>query len=83
MSTLLCVRMEPVPDNWERGVVMAAHPDDIEYGMASAVARFTKSGERMSYVLATSGEASIDGLPRSECGPAGCDYAVLFRRFQV
>ena len=33
--------MEPVPETWERAVAVVAHPDDLEYGMASAIARFT------------------------------------------
>jgi LmbE family N-acetylglucosaminyl deacetylase len=58
-----------MPEDWERAVAVAAHPDDLEYGMASAVARFTRQGKEVSYVLATSGEAGIDGLPPDQCGP--------------
>ena len=59
--------MEPVPEGWERGVAVVAHPDDLEYGMASAVARFTGLGKTVSYVLATSGEAGIDSIPPERC----------------
>ena len=38
--------MEAMPEDWERAVAVAAHPDDLEYGMASAVARFTSAGQR-------------------------------------
>ena len=38
--------MEAMPEDWERAVAVAAHPDDLEYGMASAVARFTAQGKR-------------------------------------
>jgi len=61
--------MEPMPEDWERAVAIVAHPDDLEYGLASAVARWTAQGKEVSYVLATSGEAGIDGLAPGECGP--------------
>ncbi|MFZ2527062.1 MAG: PIG-L deacetylase family protein [Rhodococcus sp. (in: high G+C Gram-positive bacteria)] len=61
--------MEAIPEDWERGLVIAAHPDDIEYGAAAAVARWTGQGKDIRYTLATSGEAGIAGLPPSECGP--------------
>jgi LmbE family N-acetylglucosaminyl deacetylase len=31
--------MEPMPEDWERAVAVVAHPDDLEYGVASAIAR--------------------------------------------
>lgn len=52
----------PLPEDWDHAVAVVAHPDDLEYGMASAVARFTGLGKQVSYVLVTSGEAGIDGL---------------------
>ncbi|MGH9170495.1 MAG: PIG-L deacetylase family protein [Acidimicrobiales bacterium] len=61
--------MEPLPEDWERAVAVVAHPDDLEYGMASAVARFTRQGKQVSYVLVTRGEAGIDGLAPGQCGP--------------
>src|SRR5207248_10971270 len=61
--------MEPVPEDWERAVAVVAHPDDLEYGMASAVARFTAQGKEVSYVLATSGESGIDSMSPERCGP--------------
>jgi LmbE family N-acetylglucosaminyl deacetylase len=61
--------MQPVPEDWHRALVIAAHPDDIEYGTAAAVARWTDQGKDVRYLLATSGEAGIAGLPPAECGP--------------
>lgn len=61
--------MEQVPENWTRGLVVVAHPDDIEYGAAAAIARWTRQGKDIRYVLATSGEAGIAGLAPAECGP--------------
>jgi len=46
-----------------------AHPDDLEYGLASAIARFTAQGKKVSYILVTSGEAGIDAMAPETCGP--------------
>jgi len=56
------VSLEPVGEDWDRAVAIVAHPDDLEYGMASAVARWTAQGKQVSYLLATKGEAGIDGM---------------------
>ena len=61
--------MEPFPDGWTRAVAVVAHPDDLEYGAASAIATWTSAGKEVSYVLVTSGEAGIDGLSPAEAGP--------------
>ncbi|RDI42872.1 PIG-L deacetylase family protein [Nocardia mexicana] len=61
--------MEQLPEDWQRGLVIVAHPDDIEYGAAAAVARWTRQGKDIRYVLVTSGEAGIAGLPPAESGP--------------
>jgi LmbE family N-acetylglucosaminyl deacetylase len=59
--------LKPLPENWDRAVVIVAHPDDVEYGAAGAVARWTGHGKRITYVMVTSGEAGIDGLHPDEC----------------
>jgi LmbE family N-acetylglucosaminyl deacetylase len=62
--------MGPLPENdWQRAVAVVAHPDDLEYGAASAVARWTAQGKEISYVLVTDGEAGIDGMAPGEAGP--------------
>src|SRR5271166_6383185 len=61
--------MKPLPEDWDRAVAVVAHPDDLEYGVASAVARWTGQGKTVSYVLATRGEAGIAGLPPGQVGP--------------
>jgi LmbE family N-acetylglucosaminyl deacetylase len=61
--------MEPMAEDWERAVAVVAHPDDLEYGAASAVARWTGQGKHVSYVLATSGEAGITGQDPAGVGP--------------
>lgn len=59
----------PVPEDWQRGLAIAAHPDDLEYGISSAVARWTAAGKQVAYVLASRGEAGIDSLSPADCGP--------------
>ena len=61
--------MEPLPEDWDRAVAVVAHPDDLEYGVASAVARWTGQGKHVSYVLATRGEAGIAGMAPDKVGP--------------
>ena len=58
-----------MPEDWSRAMAVVAHPDDLEYGAASAVARWTDQGKEVVYVLVTSGEAGIDGRPPEEVGP--------------
>src|SRR4051812_50220038 len=59
----------PMPSDWQRALVVAAHPDDIEYGLAAAVAVWTAAGKEVHYLLATRGEAGIAGMPPLEAGP--------------
>jgi LmbE family N-acetylglucosaminyl deacetylase len=61
--------MQPMPEDWTRGVAVVAHPDDLEYGVASAVARWTGQGKEIAYLLATRGEAGIAGMPPEQTGP--------------
>jgi LmbE family N-acetylglucosaminyl deacetylase len=61
--------MQPMPEDWDRAVAVVAHPDDLEYGVASAIARWTGQGKKVSYLLATRGEAGIAGMPPATTGP--------------
>jgi LmbE family N-acetylglucosaminyl deacetylase len=61
--------MQPMPEDWTRGVAVVAHPDDLEYGVAAAVARWTGQGKQIAYLLATRGEAGIAGMPPDQTGP--------------
>ena len=54
--------LEPLDEEWERALCIVAHPDDLEFGGAAAVARWTKQGKRVVYCMVTSGEAGIDGM---------------------
>ena len=61
--------LERVDESWSSALAIVAHPDDLEYGTAAAVARWTDQGKRVVYTLATSGEAGIDGIDPERCGP--------------
>src|SRR5262249_61446745 len=61
--------MEPMPEDWDRAVAVVAPPDAREYGVAAAVARWTRQGRHLSYVLATAGEAGIEGMAPDVVGP--------------
>lgn len=61
--------LEPVDEDWTAALAVVAHPDDLEYGAAAAIARWTAQGKRITYCLATSGEAGIDGMTPEEVGP--------------
>lgn len=59
-------QLPALPENWSRALCVAAHPDDIEYGLAAAVARWTSQGKQVAYLLITRGEAGIDGMDPAE-----------------
>ena len=44
--------MEQVPEDWQRALAIVAHPDDLEYGAAMAIARWTAQGKEVVEVLA-------------------------------
>lgn len=50
-------------DDFRRVLCVAAHPDDVEYGISSAVAAWTARGVDVAYLLLTRGEAGMDGTP--------------------
>ncbi len=61
--------LQDFPTDWQTALVLVAHPDDPEYGMAAAVARWTGEGRRVVYALASSGEAGIEGMAPERAGP--------------
>ncbi len=58
--------LEHVNEDWQTLLCVVAHPDDMEFGAAAAVARWTGLGRRVVYCMVTSGEAGIDGMQPSE-----------------
>ena len=57
------------PEDWQTALAIVAHPDDLEYGAASAVAKWTAQGKLVTYVMVSRGEAGIDTLHPSKTGP--------------
>jgi LmbE family N-acetylglucosaminyl deacetylase len=60
-----------LPDDFARVLAVAAHPDDLEYGPAAAVAAWTASGREVSYLLVTRGEAGIADMPPERAAVVG------------
>ncbi len=61
--------LQTFPEEWATAVAVVAHPDDMEYGAAAAVARWKGQGKHIIYVLVTDGEAGISGMDPAEVGP--------------
>jgi LmbE family N-acetylglucosaminyl deacetylase len=61
--------LERLPQDWSRALAVVAHPDDLEYGAASAVAAWTGAGRQVGYLVVTRGEAGIAGMPPQICAP--------------
>jgi LmbE family N-acetylglucosaminyl deacetylase len=55
-------RLKPIDEEWRSALVVVAHPDDMEFGAAAAVARWSDQGKHVVYCLVTSGEAGIDAM---------------------
>jgi LmbE family N-acetylglucosaminyl deacetylase len=58
--------LEPFAEDWDRALAIVAHPDDMEYGSASAVGRWTSQGKEVTYLLVTRGEAGISTMAPEE-----------------
>ncbi len=57
-------QLPALPDEDFRKVLcVVAHPDDIEYGTSSAVAKWTSQGVEVAYLLLTRGEAGMPNSP--------------------
>lgn len=67
------VTLPAMPEDWGRGLAVVAHPDDMEYGAAAAVARWTSQGKQVVYVLVSDGEAGIRSMPPAQTGPVRRD----------
>ena len=51
------------PTRWQTALVLVPHPDDPEYGVGAAVAKWTAAGKAVHYALASRGEVGIAGMP--------------------
>jgi LmbE family N-acetylglucosaminyl deacetylase len=61
--------LEEMPTDWTRALAIVAHPDDLEYGTAGAVATWTDAGKDVRYLMVTRGEAGIDTMEPAEAAP--------------
>ena len=61
--------LQAFPEDWQRAMAIVAHPDDMEFGAASAVARWTDQGKEVAYLLVTRGEAGIAAMSPAEAAP--------------
>ncbi len=57
----------PTDEGVERILVVTAHPDDVDFGAAGSVARWTDAGIEVAYCVVTNGEAGgfDESVPRS------------------
>jgi LmbE family N-acetylglucosaminyl deacetylase len=57
----------PSDDAVERILMVTAHPDDVDFGSAGSVARWTDAGVEVAYCICTNGEAGgfDPSVPRS------------------
>ena len=57
------------PEDWQTALAVVAHPDDMEYGAAAAVAKWTAQGKQVVYAMVSRGEAGINDMHPSRVGP--------------
>ena len=60
---------DPLPEDWHSALAVVAHPDDMEYGAAAAIAKWTAQGKLITYVMVSRGEAGINDMHPSHVGP--------------
>ena len=70
-------RLDRPEDDPERVLVVTAHPDDVDFGVAGTVATWTDRGVEVSYCIVTDGDAGGSDLSVSRS-----DMAVLRREEQ-
>ncbi|MEV6243927.1 PIG-L family deacetylase [Lentzea sp. NPDC051838] len=64
-----------LPEEFQRVLCVVAHPDDMEYGLSAAVARWTSNGIEVGYLLLTRGEAGMLNRRRRRHACAGTSAA--------
>ncbi|GAA4900799.1 PIG-L deacetylase family protein [Streptomonospora salina] len=62
-------QLHPMPADWQRALAVVAHPDDLEYGAAAAIASWIDGGREVAYLLATRGEAGIATMEPARAAP--------------
>src|SRR5271168_1108449 len=66
------------PSGVERILVVTAHPDDVDFGVAGSVAAWVKAGISVSYCIVTDGDAGGSDRTISRA-----EMAVIRRREQT
>ncbi|MBM9617781.1 PIG-L deacetylase family protein [Streptomyces zhihengii] len=69
MTEHVTEQLAEMPGDWQRALAVVAHPDDLEYGCAAAIAGWTDQGKEVVYLLATRGEAGIDSVAPAVAAP--------------
>jgi LmbE family N-acetylglucosaminyl deacetylase len=69
------VAVESSPEGVERILVVAAHPDDVDFGVAGSVALWRKAGIEVAYCIVTNGEAGGSDLSVSRNDMVGIRQA--------
>ncbi|MFI0469525.1 PIG-L deacetylase family protein [Saccharopolyspora sp. 5N102] len=64
------------PEDWKSALVVVAHPDDVEYPGAAPIGRWTAQGKKVVYLVASRGEAGLDGMSPEECAPLRVDEQI-------
>lgn len=86
--------MPDFPDTLDRVMVIAAHPDDPEFGCAGTIMKWAQAGRHVTYVLLTSGDkgsrdpelrpgrlaARREGEQRAAAAALGVQEVVFLRR---
>ena len=69
-----------LPEDWQAALAVVAHPDDLEYGAASAIAKWTAQGKAITYVMVSRGEAGMNDQHPTEVGPLRSQEEIDARR---
>jgi LmbE family N-acetylglucosaminyl deacetylase len=54
-------KLNSLDESWQKALAVVAHPDDLEYGAASAVARWTSQGKQVNWCCQRRGTLDIPG----------------------
>ena len=71
--------MKPTPNSFELAPLLAfgAHPDDIEFGCGGVIARETRAGRKVYFVVCSRGESGTYGTPKLRTAEAKKSAALL------
>ena len=71
--------MKPTSNSPDLAPLLAfgAHPDDIEFGCGGVIARETRAGRKVHFVVCSCGEAGSHGKPKQRAAEANKAAALL------